>query len=157
MLGATHIAQFNWGILLDDWGTATVADFENNLDRVNAVADRSEGFVWRMTNEAMEASHLDPDGALNGNPRIASTLSVWKSSEALINFVHKTIHGAFLKRRQEWFEQSEGPRYVIWDVPVGHVPTLAAAVKKLDLLATEGPSDLAYDFTWLRRRAVATE
>ena len=82
MSGATHIDQFNWGILLDDWGTATVADFENNLGRVNAVADRSEGFVWRMTDEAMEAGQLDPDGPLNGNPRIADPVGLEKQRGA---------------------------------------------------------------------------
>ena len=36
-----HVAQMNWGVLRADWEDPAVAEFVDNLDRVNAVAD-----VW---------------------------------------------------------------------------------------------------------------
>ena len=61
---AYHVAQFNWGVLIDDWDTPTVAEFQDNLDRVNALAMRSPGYVWHMPSDEMEASQMDPDGSL---------------------------------------------------------------------------------------------
>lgn len=151
--GTYHVAQFNWGILIDDWDTETVADFQNNLDRVNALAERSPGYIWHMPSEEMEAGQLDADGALGGNPRMASTLSVWESVEQLDHFVHKTLHGAFLKRGAEWFEKPKGPRHVIWPVAVGHKPTLSEAVSRQKKLGDNGPSSEAYDFNWARENA----
>lgn len=152
-----HVAQLNWAVLRADWEDPLVAGFVDNLDRVNSVAERSPGFVWRMSDEDMEAAQLSPEDVFGGNPRLASTMSVWESPEALDDFVHKTVHGAFLKRRAEWFEPIEGPTYVIWPVPAGHRPTLAEAKARLDRLAAEGPGPEAYDFPYLRARRATTE
>lgn len=150
---AYYVAQFNWGVLIDDWDTPTVAEFQDNLDRVNALAMRSPGYVWHMPSDEMEASQMDPDGSLGGNPRLASTLSVWQDCAALDHFVHKSLHNAFLKRSAEWFEKPTGPRHVIWPIEVGQKPTLTEAVSRLKKLGDNGPSSEAYDFNWARENA----
>ncbi len=66
--GTHHVAQFNWGILIDDWDTPAVAEFQNNLARVSAVATRSKGFIWQMSQEKMETEQLDP-GARSRPPQ----------------------------------------------------------------------------------------
>ena len=43
-----HLAEFNIGTLKHDWDDPRVADFANNIDRVNAIAQRSPGFVWQF-------------------------------------------------------------------------------------------------------------
>ena len=154
---AYHVAQMNWGILRADWEDSAVAEFVENLGRVNDVAVRSEGYVWRMTDTDMETAQNDPAGVFGANPRLAATMSVWETPEALDRFVNRTIHGAFLKRRAEWFEHRDGPTYVIWPVPVGQVPTLVEAKQRLDLLAAEGASPEAYDFAYLRAWRASTE
>ncbi len=153
LTGAYHVAQFNWGVLVDDWDTPTIADFQNNLDRVNALAARSPGYVWHMQSDDMEASQMDPDGPFGGNPRVASTLSVWENCAALDHFVHKTLHNTFLKRGAEWFEKPQGPRHVIWPIEVGTKPTLTQAVERLKKLGDNGPSSEAFDFNWARENA----
>ena len=152
-----HVAQMNWGVLRADWEDPAVAGFVDNLGRVNEVAERSEGFVWRMGDADMETAQMNPDEIFGANPRLASTMSVWESAEALEHFVHKTIHGGFLKRRAEWFEHQDAPTYVIWPIPAGHRPTLAEAKARLDRLAAEGPGPEAYDFAYLRARRATTE
>lgn len=149
----TYVAEFNWGILLDDWDTPAIAEFQDNLDRVNAIAARAKGFVWRMDDGAMGAAQMDPEGSFGGNPRLASTLSVWKSAQSLENFVHKTVHGTFMKNAHKWFIKQEGPTYVIWPVSVGETPTIKQAVERLNMLGVNGPTTLAYDFKWLRENA----
>ena len=150
-----HIAEFNIGTLAHDWDDPRVADFVNNLDLVNGIAERSPGFVWRMTDDDMDAAQNDGAGVLGGNPRTASTLSVWESAETLGHFVWNTVHKRFWDRRGEWYDETEqtGPRLVMWWVPAGHRPTIEEAKARLDHLAREGESDHA--FGWAHLKAAA--
>jgi hypothetical protein len=143
-----HIAQMNMGFLLHPFGDPLIAGFEDNTDRVNEVADRSKGFVWRMKDEDLDIPENDC-GRLFGRPEVAlATLSVWESFKDFEHFVHKTIHGQFLNRRAEWFEHVEAPSYVIWPIAVGHIPNLVEGKERLMLLREHGPSDDAYDFSY---------
>lgn len=156
-----HIAQMNMGYLLHPFGDPRIAGFEDNTDRVNAVADRSTGFVWRMKDEDL-ANPENDYGRLFGRPDVAlATLSVWKSFEDFRLFVHNTVHGQFLNRREEWFEPLNAPSYVIWPIRAGHIPTLVEGKERLMLLRENGPSDEAYDFNYrlcrLRRRRLSID
>ncbi len=118
------IAQMNMGYLLHPHGDARISGFEDNSDRINAGADRSMGFVWRLQGDGYELPENDT-GALFGQPEVAlATLSTWESFEDFEHFVHKTIHGQFLDRRAEWFENVNVPSYVIWPIDIGHIPSL---------------------------------
>lgn len=142
-----HIAEFNLGILRYDWDDARLAGFVDGLDKVNAVAQRSPGFVWMLGEDDMEAAQLDADGVLGGHPRLASTLSVWESTDALGSFVWNTVHRLYYGRRGEWYddaEQNAGPRMVLWHVDAGHRPTIAEAKARLDHLAEHGPTEHAF-------------
>jgi len=130
-----------------------VAEFETNIDRVNAIAARSPGFVWLMTGDQMQAAQTDPVGILGANPRMASTLSVWESAGHLDDFVHKTVHSHFMDLRDTSHTKQVGPAYVIWPVAKGHTPSLNEAIERLEKLGVEGPTDEAFDFNWLRSRA----
>lgn len=146
-----HIAQMNMGYLLHPLGDPRVAGFENNTDRVNAVADRSKGFIWRLQGAAEDLPENDT-GALFGRPDVAlATLSTWESFEDLEHFVHKTIHGKFLDRRMEWFEHVDERSYVIWPIEPGHIPNLTEGKSRLLELRTKGPSLSAYDFATGKR------
>lgn len=141
-----HIAHMNIGFLLFPFGDHRISEFEDNSDRVNAIADRSRGFIWRLKDEGFELPENDI-GALFGRPDVAAvTLSVWESYEYFEHFVHKTVHAHFLKRRAEWFEYLNSPSYVIWPVDAGHIPSLIEGHKMLMLLREHGPSEEAYNF-----------
>ena len=101
-----HLAEFNIGILKYDWDDPRVADFMNNLDRVYGIAERSPGYVWHLSGDEMEAAQLDAEGVLGGNPRTASTLSVWESPEALEHFTWNTLHKQFYDRKTEWYDDA---------------------------------------------------
>ncbi len=147
----TYIAELNLGILRHDWADPRVADFANGIAPVMALAARAEGFVWRMSDAEMEREQLDPNGALGGNPRVASTLSVWKTVKALENFVWNTVHRSFYERREEWYDLSkQGVRFVMWWVPVGYIPTIKEAVQRLRHFEKHGNEDYAFDWRHLK-------
>ncbi|OWU83658.1 hypothetical protein ATO6_17510 [Oceanicola sp. 22II-s10i] len=145
MTGATrHFAEFNIGTLRHDWDDPRVAEFADALDRVNAIAQRSPGFVWMLGEDEMDAAQTDGDGVLGGNPRTASTLSVWTDAESLGAFAFNTVHRVFYARGAEWFEEQDTPRLVMWYVEPGHRPTIEEAAERLRILTEEGPGALAF-------------
>jgi hypothetical protein len=112
------------------------------LAEINALADRSPGFVWRLQTEAGNATYLQP----YGDECILFNLSVWKSVEQLEAYVYRSLHKELLKGRREWFENFEGAAFALWWVPAGHLPSEDEAKQRLERLRAEGPSDYAFTF-----------
>ncbi len=134
-----HLAELNIGKFKYPTTDARMAGFMNNLDRVNALAERSEGFVWRLkANGSNNATDLrvGDDYAVN--------MSVWTDAKSLENYVFKTAHAQFYKRKTEWFDMMEKPHMVFRPVPVGHQPTLTEAMDKLEDYEKNGPSERAF-------------
>lgn len=119
-----------------------MADFMNNLDRINALADRAEGFVWRLksdgSNNATDLRVSEDEYAVN--------MSVWRDAKSLENYVFKTAHAQIYRRKAEWFVLLEKSHMVLWDVAEGHIPSLTEAMNKLEDLQTNGPSERCFDW-----------
>jgi hypothetical protein len=122
-----------------------MAEFIDNLDRVNAIAERSEGFVWRLKDESNNATAIRPFP----DPDMAVNLSVWDSVEALETFVWKTVHSRFYNAKASWFEKTSATHFVMWSVSAGHLPGLEEAKARLDHLSQYGDSDFAYGWSHL--------
>jgi hypothetical protein len=120
-------------------GDPRVAEFMDGLDPVNAVADASPGFVWRLTGEGNSATDLRPFG-----PDVIVNMSVWETPEHLRAFFRDPLHRSFFSRRSEWFVPMDGPHVVLWWVPVGHEPTPEEGRERLDHLAAHGPTPHAF-------------
>ena len=103
-----------------------------------------------LGDDAMGEEQADPMGALGGNPRTASTLSVWEDAASLENFVWNTVHKQFYDRRAEWYDAVDQVRLVMWWVPVGHRPSVAEAMQRLRLLEEKGDSETAFGWSGLR-------
>ena len=149
---STHVAQLNIGLLNYPQDDPRTAGFTDNVAKVNAIAERSKGFVWRCVDEdaALKAEGI---ALFDGNPCALCTMSVWETANDLETFVHRTAHGAFLKRRAEWFRPLGQKTYVVWPVPAGHVPTFGEGLERLDRLMANGSTQAAYDFSHLRAAA----
>jgi heme-degrading monooxygenase HmoA len=117
-----------------------LADFVAGLEPVNALADASPGFVWRLQTDDGDATAIRP----YEDERVMVNMSVWTSLDALKAFVHGDEHRDYLVRRRRWFERMEQPITALWWVPVGHVPTVAEAKDRLALLDRVGPSPAAF-------------
>lgn len=130
-----HIAQINVARFRKAREHPVNADFEAALDEVNALAEASPGFVWRMIGEG------DSD-----DPALTINITVWESIEQLAAFAYRNlIHRTVMRRRAEWFV--EMPAYLaLWWVEAGRAPTLAEGQAKLELIGRVGPSAEAFDF-----------
>ena len=138
-----HLAQLNLGVFNAPLDAPEMQPFAEALDRVNAIADRSPGFIWRLTDEdGGPSSNVAVPGA--DSPLLASNLSVWTDLESLRAFMYRTDHAAYLRRRQEWFQHVDEPMTVAWWIPAGTVPTLVDALRRLDHLREHGPSDVGF-------------
>jgi hypothetical protein len=113
-----------------------MTEFVDNVERVNALAETIEGFVWRLQDESGHAMNM----RVYDDPRILPNLTLWENVAALERFVWQTLHKRFYSRRGEWFEHIETP-LVMWFVPQGHRPSLAEGIARLDRLKTKGPDD----------------
>lgn len=147
-MSTMHFAHLNVARLRHPPGDPRVAEFVDNVPKVNALADRSPGFVWRLDDRSAQVNPDRAYQALWGDPKLAVTLSVWESMDALMHFVVRTVHGAFLRRRSEWFEPYGAPNYVVWKISADSIPTLEEASQKLDYLHQNGAGPDAFDFDW---------
>jgi hypothetical protein len=144
-MSTNHIAQLNVGRFRYPTDDPRMAEFMGNLDRINALAERSEGFVWRLKDNTNNATAIRPASA----PTMAVNLSVWRNVEALERFVWATVHKQFYARKTEWFEWSSKPHFVMWPVGEGHIPTLDEAMARLEHLTAHGDSDFAFGWSHL--------
>ncbi|MFN3846125.1 MAG: DUF3291 domain-containing protein [Paracoccaceae bacterium] len=144
-----QLAELNVGRLLAPTDDPRVADFMAALDRVNGMGKRMPGFVWMMEGSG-EPGTGNTEAKLNGDPQYVSNLTVWDSVAALEHFVWNTVHRTFYERRQDWFEVLDAMHFVMWWVPAGHRPTLDEALARLEHLRTNGDSDHAFGWTYLK-------
>ncbi len=136
----THLAQVNVATALDDVDSPKLADFIAALDRINAVAERSPGFVWRHQDETGNATNIQ----VTDNPRFIVNMSVWESPEHLEQFVWNTVHKRVYDKKAKWFETPDEAYFVMWWVPVGHTPTVEEGLERLADLNANGPSERAF-------------
>lgn len=119
--------------------------FVEQLAEVNAGAEASEGFIWRLKDE-------DGPGAtsyrLLGRDDLIVNLSVWRDLESLRAYVIGFVpHRNALRDRARWFERATEPMTVCWAIPDDHLPSLAEAESCLLRLRSEGPTEGLFPFT----------
>ena len=106
-----HIAQVNSGRIKEPLESDVMAGFVARLDEINALADGSEGFVWRLQTEAGNATYLRP----YDDDRILVNMSVWESVGALKTYVYRTAHAELLRDRNQWFEKFDAAYVALFD------------------------------------------
>jgi hypothetical protein len=139
-----HLAQFNIARIRYPLDDPRMREFVENVDRINGLADKIEGFVWRLQDESGHAMNI----GVYDDPTILPNLTVWESVEALERFVWQTLHQRFFTRRKKWFAPIE-TTLVLWRIPAGHRPDMAEGVARLDHLIVHGPSDHAFGWQQL--------
>ena len=137
-----HLAQVNVGTLRAPLDGSELAGFVAQLEPINALADQSPGFVWRLQTEDGDATSIRPFE----DERIMVNLSVWESLETLRAFVYASRHLEVMRHRRQWFHRMADPYLALWWLPAGTIPTVAEARKRLELLARNGPGPGAFTF-----------
>lgn len=137
-----HLAQINIGRLIAPLDTPTLADFVAGLDPINALAEGSPGFVWRLKDDTNNATGYHP---FTDN-QIIVNMSVWESLDALRAFAFQSDHLDYLKRRREWFTKLATAYMALWWIPEGHVPSIDEAKERLRSLDEHGDTPFAFTF-----------
>lgn len=151
MTPRVHLAQVNIARMRAPLEDPAMAGFVAQLDEINAVADRSPGFIWRLQTAEGDATYVRP----YNDDRILFNLSVWQTTEHLKAYVYQSAHVRMLQKRHEWFEKFDGSYVALWWVPAGHIPSVDEAKKRLAHLAANGPSPFAFTFRTLLPPGVA--
>lgn len=143
MSEAWHLAQINVGRLVAPHGDPAVQPFFDALDRINALADESPGFVWRLKDEGGGPSssiRVSPD------PLFIINISVWTDADALFAYVYRSAHTVEMARRREYFDRFDGAFQALWWIPAGTIPTVSDGLSSLWYLDRYGPSPNAFTF-----------
>jgi len=137
-----QIAEINIGRTVAPLDSPAMAEFVEALAHINALADASPGFVWRLQSEEGDATSI----RVYDDPLIIVNLSVWDSIESLRAYAYKSRHVQFVRRRLEWFQMMDEAYMALWWIPAGQYPTALEAKQRLDHLRNQGPTPYAFSF-----------
>ena len=137
-----HIAQINIANGLYSLEDQRMSRFVAQLDEVNALAENSDGFVWRLQSDSGNATDIQ----VGDDPLLIVNMSVWQNVESLFEFAYKSAHKFVMADRRQWFKRPTGAYQVLWWVPVGHEPSVQEGMDRLALLQATGPSAQAFTF-----------
>ena len=137
-----NLAQVNIARMLAPLDDPVMADFVNNLDRINALAEQNEGFIWRLVDESNNATSIK----IFDDDYLVVNMSVWKSIDHLFDFTYKTAHIEILKRKKEWFTKLSDAHLACWYVPESYTPTIRDAEERLNYINQHGITPFAFTF-----------
>ncbi len=137
-----ELAQLNVGVIKGPMDSPVMADFAANLDRINALAEQSAGFVWRLQTDEGDATAIRPFE----NQNLLVNMSVWTDVESLTRYVYTSAHVELMRRRREWFERMDEAFMVLWWVLEGHRPGIEEGMERLEALRVSGPTADGFTF-----------
>jgi len=137
-----HLAQLNIAKAKYSLDAPEIKEFADNLEPVNNLAESSEGFIWRLQDESGDAISIQAFS----DPNIIVNMSTWLSVDALKNFMFRTHHKDFMRRKKEWFEKISEDSYVLWWVPIDHHPAVEEGLERLYFLRDNADSPYAFTF-----------
>ena len=137
-----HIAQINIAKAIAPMESDTMKGFVDRLDEINALADTSAGFVWRLQEQDGNATSIQA----YDDPSIIVNMSVWENIESLKAYVYKSVHVELIRERNAWFSKMATTHMALWWIPAGHIPTVTEGKERLAILENNGPSPEAFTF-----------
>jgi len=136
-----HIVQFNVATMRFPLDHPEMQGFVEQIERLNRLAEESEGFVWRLQDPSGDSTAMRPMG-----DTVLINMSMWESIDALHSYTYRSDHGKAFAARKLWFEPSNQRDLVLWWHPAGSTPTVTEAERRLALIRSEGPCAEAFDF-----------
>lgn len=136
------LAQLNIALAKYPLDAPEIKEFVDNFELVNGIAESSEGFVWRLKDESGDATNIQAFD----DPNMIVNMSVWDSVDSLKNFMFRTHHRDFMRRKGDWFHRLPEDTYVLWWIEEDHIPTLEEAIERLEHLREIGDTPYAFTF-----------
>ena len=121
-----RLAELNVGYAAYPLDDPRMSGFMDNLDTINALAECSPSFVWRIKSDSGNATDI----SIPGDAEIVSNMSVWEDVASLGNYVFNTVHARFYERKEVWFQAMTSHNFVMWTVGDNHTPDLAEAMER---------------------------
>lgn len=137
-----YIAQVNIARALAPLDDPLMHGFVSWLDDINALAESSTGFVWRLKTDDGNATSLRP----YDDDRILFNLSVWETPAQLKQFIFRSAHADVMRQRKSWFERFGPAYYALWWIDAGHIPSIDEAKSRLQHLQIHGETGHAFSF-----------
>jgi hypothetical protein len=137
-----HLAQINIARMKGAFEDPVMAGFAARLEELNALADGSDGFVWRLQGGEGNATYLRPFD----DDRIIVNMSVWESIEQLRAYVYSSAHAEVLRQRRDWFEKFDRVMIALWWIPAGRIPSVDEGKKRLASIEQQGATPFAFTF-----------
>lgn len=137
-----HVAQINIARLRAPVDDPEVAEFVAALEPINALAEKSPGFIWRLQTDDGDATGVQA----YEDELVIVNLTVWESIEDLYDYVYRSGHTDFMRRRREWFQRMGEVQVCLWWVPAGTLPRIEDGVARLEYLQNNGPTRRAFTF-----------
>ncbi len=140
----THwqLAQINVARAIGTAHSPEMAEFHAQIPAINALADASPGFIWRLQDATGDATSI----RASEDPYVLVNMSTWASLEALKSFVYRSGHAGVFGERHRWFEKPTLAHQALWWVPAGHIPTVEEGMARLERLRGPGPNRFAFTF-----------
>ena len=137
-----YLAQLNIAKPKFPLESSELKEFVDNLEPINNLAEKSEGFIWRLKDENGDATSFQPFS----DPNIIINMSTWESVDALKNFMFRTHHRDFLRKKSLWFESMAQDNYVLWWVEQNHIPSIEEGIARLNYLRENSDTPYAFSF-----------
>lgn len=137
-----QLAQINVAHAIAPLDDPRMAGFTGQLDALNALAETSPGFIWRLQDDSGNATNIQA----SADPLLLVNMSVWATLASLQAYVYSGPHLAILKQRRDWFAKPQGTMLALWWVPAGHRPMVAEGMATLEQLRRHGPGPAAFSF-----------
>lgn len=137
-----HLAQINVARALAPLDDPRLAGFVSRLDDINALADRSPGFVWRLQSDSGNATDIK----VSDDPKVIVNMSVWDDLDSLFAYVYRSDHLQVMAQRRQWFEKPASAFMALWWRPAGTLPSIAEGLERIALLDRAGPTPQAFTF-----------
>ncbi|MEJ2710422.1 MAG: DUF3291 domain-containing protein [Anaerolineales bacterium] len=134
---AFHLIHANIAVARAPLDHPQMADFMARVDRIDAIAAGTPGFVSQPTPA--------DSGSIFKEPELLN-LSIWESVESIHSFTYSGQHAAALERRAEWFVQKQKYNYVLYWEEAGEIPLESEIQQRLEHLRTHGPTPYAFTF-----------
>jgi hypothetical protein len=115
-----HLAQVNIAKMVAPLDDPVMAGFVAQLESVNAIAEASPGFVWRLKDEGGDATSV----RVFDDDAILVNMSMWESVASLHQYAYRSGHGPVLRDRAKWFTRMPEAHLAMWWVPAGETPTV---------------------------------
>ncbi len=138
-----HLAEINIARLRRPLDDAETAEFVAALEPINLIAERSPGFVWRLTDDTGQSSTFVRLPEVE-DPLMIINFSIWSDLESFKHYVYKSGHASYLRRRNDWFEPLDQPSVACWWTPSDSEPDVHDALRRLGHLRSHGPTDQAW-------------